>query len=128
MPVVTSTGLPEALGEALRGRFPGPWIPPVNSVGVKVGYVVRQLVDIYINHHSVHYWDTCAPQIILEEAGGEMTLIDGKPLRYLLKEGDYRHPAPTLATNHVRHEDVLDVLREVMPHPAVRRAAQGKRV
>jgi 3'(2'), 5'-bisphosphate nucleotidase len=115
MPVITSTGFPERLEKPLRSLFPGPWIPAVNSVGVKVGYLVRQLADIYINHHRVHYWDTCAPQIILEEAGGVMTHLDGQPLRYALGQGTYRHRGATVATHRTRHEDVLSVLRGVMP-------------
>ena len=31
-------------------------------------------------------WDTCAPQVILEEAGGIMTDMDGNPLDYLQKQ------------------------------------------
>lgn len=110
MPVITSTGFPKVAEEALRQLFPGPWIPPVNSVGVKVGMMVRQLVDIYINHHKVHYWDTCAPQIILEEAGGVITFLDGKPLVYPLMAGHYQHLQPTLASNGLRHAEILDLL------------------
>jgi 3'(2'), 5'-bisphosphate nucleotidase len=110
MPVITSPGFPKESEKDLRPRLPGPWIPAVNSVGIKVGYLVRQLADIYINHHHVHYWDTCAPQIILEEAGGEITFLDGKPLQYDLAGKIYRHSGPTLATNKTRHRDILDML------------------
>jgi len=115
MPVITSTGFPQKVEKNLQAQFTGPWIPALNSVGVKVGYVVRQSADIYINHHGVHYWDTCGPQIILEEAGGLMTFLDGSPLHYALEEGSYRHMGPTLASNSVRHQEILSLLRLVKP-------------
>ena len=111
MPVITSTGFPKQLADSLRSPLTGPWIAAVNSVGVKVGYLTRQMADIYINHHTVHYWDTCAPQIILEEAGGKITFSDGGALQYSLLGGDYKHRGPTVATNNVRHEEILSMLK-----------------
>ena len=70
VPVITSTDFPEPLKTALRSPFPGPWLRPVNSVGVKVGFLVRREGDIYLTHHPVHLWDTAGPLAILEEAGG----------------------------------------------------------
>lgn len=114
MPVITSVGFPEALQTALARSFTGPWLQPVHSVGIKVGFMVRQLADLYINHHAVHLWDTCAPQIILEEAGGVITLVDGQPLSYPLG-GDHSHPQATLASNGLRHEEALRALRGARP-------------
>lgn len=108
MPVVTSTGFPEPSAAALRRDWICPWLPPINSVGVKVGCLVRQTADIYVNHHGVHYWDTVAPQIILEEAGGVITYGDGQSLAYPF-DGRYRHPLWTLATNGTRHADALRI-------------------
>ena len=87
--------------DALRPVLPGPWLPALNSVGVKVGYMVRQLVDIYPNHHKVHYWDTCAPQVILEEAGG--TFTDWKGNRSITA-------GESLATNGTLFEPVMGLL------------------
>ncbi len=115
MAAITSTGFPKSAEADLQHRLPGPWIPAVNSFGVKVGYLARQIVDIYVNHHSVHYWDTCAPQIILEEAGGLITFLDGTPLKYSFGAGDYQNRGPTLATNGSRHQDILEILRSLKP-------------
>jgi 3'(2'), 5'-bisphosphate nucleotidase len=111
MPTITSSGFPEALARDLRRRLTGPWSPAVHSVGVKVGYLARQEADIYINHQRVHYWDTCAPQIILEEAGGVITFWDGKSLNYSIEEGLFRHRDPTLATNGLRQKEILKILQ-----------------
>jgi 3'(2'), 5'-bisphosphate nucleotidase len=113
MPLISSTGFPEAKTAQIQAALPCPWLTPVNSVGVKVGWMVRGLADIYVNHHDVHYWDTCAPQVILEEAGGVITFLDGSPLRYRIG-GDHRHPGPTLATNGLRHAELLRLLGPIV--------------
>jgi len=106
MPLVVSTGFPpEALAQ-VRQRLSGPLLSPINSVGIKVGILVRQEADIYLNHHAVSYWDTCAPQIILEEAGGAFTALDGSPLRYSL-QAPFGHGVKTLASNGLKHADLV---------------------
>lgn len=109
MPLITSTDFPERLRLLLAQGIPSPFLAPLNSVGVKVGYMVRRKADIYVNHHPMNYWDSCAPLAILEEAGGRMTDWDGRPLRYPL-DGAHRHPGPTLATNNHRHDELLALL------------------
>src|SRR5262245_18992550 len=53
------------------------------SVGLKFGLIAEQECDIYIHPSPrTKLWDTCAPQIILEEAGGKLTDLFGSPMRY----------------------------------------------
>src|SRR6266446_1027269 len=53
------------------------------SVGIKVGLIVERQCDLYVHLSSrTKQWDTCAPQLILTEAGGQMTDLFGQPLRY----------------------------------------------
>src|SRR5438128_12344251 len=53
------------------------------SVGVKIGLIAEQKADIYLHlSPSTKQWDTCAPEIILAEAGGRSTDLFGPPLRY----------------------------------------------
>ncbi len=112
MPLITSTGFPEDALKTLREDLSGPIVDPINSVGIKVGLLVQQIGDIYISHHPVHHWDTCAPQIILEEAGGTFTKLDGTPLEYEL-ESPYSHHALTLASNGTRHEDIVSLIADL---------------
>lgn len=112
MPLIISTGFPEDKLAEIRGTLNGPIVAPINSVGIKVGLLVRQEGDIYINHHPVHLWDTCAPQIILEEAGGTMTRLDGAPLTYDL-DPPYSHNSRTLATNGQHHQDIVTYLADI---------------
>lgn len=83
------------------------------SVGLKVGLVAQQTADLYIHLSArTKYWDTCAPQIILEEAGGRMTDLFGFPLTYNL--ADVQNHNGILATNGVAHEDVLLRLKPLL--------------
>lgn len=113
MPLVTSTGISSEILEKVKKILPGPLCEPINSVGIKVGLLVRQKADIYVNHHFAHYWDTCAPQVILEEAGGKFTRLDGKPLEYRL-DSSYKHASLTLATNGTRHEELVNTLTSLL--------------
>jgi len=87
MPVITSTDFPEALNENLRRSLCGPWLGAISSVGIKVGYMVRKLADIYINHRGVHYWDTCAPQIIWKRPA-DHDVLGWESARLFVREGN----------------------------------------
>lgn len=56
---------------------------PAGSVGVKCGLIAEGKRDLYI-HPVAHLkeWDTCAPEVILREAGGQVCDCRGDPLRY----------------------------------------------
>ena len=64
------------------------------SVGCKIGRLIRREADVYFSVHPVSYWDSCAPLVILEAAGGVMTTPDGSPLSYDLSNGNFRHASP----------------------------------
>jgi 3'(2'), 5'-bisphosphate nucleotidase len=58
-------------------------VRPSGSVGVKCGLIARGERDLYV--HPVPYlkeWDTCAPEVVLREAGGTVTDCNGHPLAY----------------------------------------------
>lgn len=115
MPVITSKGFPQEWQRGFEQKCGSRFLDPINSVGVKVGYLIRQLADLYLNHHPVHLWDTCAPLVILEEAGGCMTHWDGTPLAYSLN-GEFFHPQGTVASNGFRHTDLVEILGD-LPKP-----------
>ncbi len=83
------------------------------SVGLKVGLIAEQICDLYIHlSPRTKFWDTCAPQIILEEAGGEMTNIFGFPLRYDLR--DVQNHNGVLASNGAAHEQAVSSLKPLL--------------
>ncbi len=83
------------------------------SVGLKVGLIAEQIADLYIHlSPRTKFWDTCAPQIILEEAGGKMTDIFGSPFRYDLR--DVRNYNGILASNGIVHEKAVSKLKPIL--------------
>ena len=44
--------------------------------------VAEGLADLYPRFGRTMEWDTCAPQVVLEAAGGAVETLDGAPLRY----------------------------------------------
>lgn len=83
------------------------------SVGVKIGLIVERQCDIYIHlSPRTKQWDTCAPQIVLQEAGGQMTDVFGQPLRY--NTPDIQNHNGLVASNKHAHTDVIDKLQPLL--------------
>lgn len=83
------------------------------SVGLKVGFLAQKVADVYI-HLSPHtkFWDTAAPQIILEEAGGKLTDIFGEKIRYEI--ADVRNHNGIFSSNGVSHEKAVSQLKPLL--------------
>jgi 3'(2'), 5'-bisphosphate nucleotidase len=80
------------------------------SVGLKVGLLVESKCDLYLHPNSkTKEWDTCAPEMILREAGGEITDCWGEPLLYN-KKNVYNHKG-FVASNGRRHQQILEVIQ-----------------
>jgi 3'(2'), 5'-bisphosphate nucleotidase len=76
------------------------------SVGLKVGYISRQLADLYLHPSpGCKEWDLCAPNAVLEAAGGIMTDCWGNPLTY--NKRDVRAHNGLVATNGVVHTKIV---------------------
>lgn len=83
------------------------------SVGVKIGLIGEQEADLYLHlSPSTKQWDTCAPEIVLTEAGGRLTDLFGQPLRYNALRIDNRNGV--VATNGVAHEMVIENLQPLL--------------
>jgi 3'(2'), 5'-bisphosphate nucleotidase len=82
------------------------------SVGLKVGLISRQLADLYIHPSpGCKEWDLCAPQALLEAAGGRMTDCWGNPLRY--NKRDVRAHNGLIASNGRAHDQVVDIVARI---------------
>jgi 3'(2'), 5'-bisphosphate nucleotidase len=76
------------------------------SVGLKVGLLAEGRAHLYLHLGAkTNQWDTCAPQAIIEAAGGLMTDRDGQPLHYNIAE--IRNLNGVVASNGVMHERVI---------------------
>ena len=83
------------------------------SVGLKIGLLAEGACDIYIHlSPRTKIWDTCAPQIILEEAGGKLTDIFGASIRYDV--ADLQNHNGILAGNGVSHEAAVRKMRPLL--------------
>lgn len=83
------------------------------SVGVKIGLIAEREADLYLHlSPSTKQWDTCAPEIVLTEAGGRLTDLFGQPLRYNAPRIDNRNGV--VATNGVAHDLVIENLKPLL--------------
>jgi 3'(2'), 5'-bisphosphate nucleotidase len=62
------------------------------SSSLKFCLIARGEADLYARLGQTSEWDTAAGQAILEAAGGSVTTLDGKPLQYGSRPGDYLNP------------------------------------
>ena len=83
------------------------------SVGIKVGLIVERQCDLYIHlSPRTKQWDTCAPEIILHEAGGQLTDLFGHPLTY--NNQDVQNRNGVVATNAVAHGPIISALQPLL--------------
>lgn len=83
------------------------------SVGIKVGLICEQQCDLYVHlSPRTKQWDTCAPEIILHEAGGQITDLFGQPLRYNVPEVQNRNGL--VASNGVIHAGLVSALAPLL--------------
>lgn len=81
--MVTSRSHADPLLEDVQARLQITDVHPSGSVGIKCALIAETERDLYI--HPGPYlkeWDTCAPEIILREAGGDVVDCTGAPLTY----------------------------------------------
>ncbi len=111
--LVVSRSHLEPVVDDIRQRLGIDEIRQSGSVGLKCGLIARDECDLYIHpSHHTKLWDSCAPQAILEAAGGIMTDIYGKPLDYTGES--VQNISGMLASNGQRHEEIVEIIEEVM--------------
>ncbi len=83
------------------------------SVGLKVGLIAERQADFYIHlSPRTKLWDTCAPQVILEEAGGRLTDLFGEEFRYDIE--DVQNHGGIVATNGKVHDETIQRLKPLL--------------
>lgn len=84
---------------------------PASSVGIKLGLIAEGKADFHINtNFRARKWDICAPQVILEEAGGLVSDFEGNSLDYT--KPDNLWSAYFVASNKAVHSAVLKKIKE----------------
>ena len=83
------------------------------SVGIKVGLLIEAQCDLYIHlSPRTKQWDTCAPQLILTEAGGRMTDLFGEPLNYNVPDVQNRNGL--VASSGAAHDLIINTLAPLL--------------
>ncbi len=81
-------------------------IKSAGSNGLKMGLISEAKADVFYNPtDKMGEWDLCAPQIILEEAGGKVTNSFGEKIIYNKEKPST--PAGVLATNGKLHTKIV---------------------
>jgi 3'(2'), 5'-bisphosphate nucleotidase len=96
------------------------------SVGLKIGLITQQICDLYIHFSPrTKHWDTCAPEIIIKEAGGKLTDIFGEKIIYNTK--DVQNHNGVLASCGIEaHEKTIKNLKPLLNEFGRLRVVQTK--
>ena len=77
-----------------------------------VGLVSSNKADAYLTFGAhLSQWDTCAPECILREAGGEITDLDGN--RYKYNREETKNTNGLVVTNGKIHNQVLEKAKHI---------------
>jgi 3'(2'), 5'-bisphosphate nucleotidase len=83
------------------------------SVGLKIGLIATQVCDLYIHlSPRTKHWDSAAPEIIIKEAGGNLTDLFGEKIIY--NTSDVHNYNGLLATNGVSHQKTVAHLKPLL--------------
>jgi 3'(2'), 5'-bisphosphate nucleotidase len=94
------------------------------SVGLKIGLIAERACDMYIHlSPRTKVWDTCAPQVILEEAGGQLTDLFGE--RYTYHRRDVQNLGGIVASNGISHRAAVEKLRPLLAEFGRSRSKKG---
>jgi 3'(2'), 5'-bisphosphate nucleotidase len=80
----------------------------IGSVGIKAGYIGEERGDFYLNRGHLGEWDVCAPQLLVEEAGGTVTDTHGNALTY--GAPNHRIAHGVIFSNNTSHEHIVCAL------------------
>jgi 3'(2'), 5'-bisphosphate nucleotidase len=80
------------------------------SAGIKLARVARGEADLYVSTYDLmNDWDLAAGHVLVTEAGGRVTTLDGGALRY--GQTNPAHAGGVLATNGRLHDAAVAALR-----------------
>jgi myo-inositol-1(or 4)-monophosphatase len=81
----------------------------VHSLALRLARVAQGRLDIAFASDASHDWDLAAADLLVHEAGGTLTTLDGRTLVY-------DRPVPThgalIAAGRARHQTLIDLMRD----------------
>jgi len=107
---------PKRLQEWIAGRHSGiVAMPRVHSLALRLVRVAQAEIDGAIAGGSAHDWDLAAADLLVHEAGGLMTTLDGRALTYNRPELTH---SVLVAAGRERHAALIDLMRAHSTQPA----------
>ena len=94
----------ESLRNPCWGGWPEMTLETPNSIAYRFALVASGAFDAAMTTSSTHDWDLAAADLIVREAGGLSTSLDGKPLRF--NRADIAQPS-ALAAGPALHAAIL---------------------
>jgi myo-inositol-1(or 4)-monophosphatase len=90
-------------------------VPRIHSLALRLARVAHGAIDAAVAGGNGHDWDLAAADLLVHEAGGVMTALDGRPLIY-------NRPDPVhsvlIAAGRERHTPLADLIRAQTSEPA----------
>jgi myo-inositol-1(or 4)-monophosphatase len=86
--------------------------PRVNSLALRLTRVAQGELDAAFASRGSHDWDLAAADLLVHEAGGAMTDLTGRPLRY--NQPHTAHNA-LIAAGGARHGTLIKLMRSHLP-------------
>jgi myo-inositol-1(or 4)-monophosphatase len=86
--------------------------PKVHSLALRLTRVAEGAFDVALSSPGSHDWDLAAADLMIHEAGGILTDIDGRGLRY--NRPDTTHGA-LIASGTERHGPLIELVRGRLP-------------
>ena len=90
-------------------------VPRIHSLALRLVRVAQGEIDAAVAGGSGNDWDLAAADLLVHEAGGMITALDGKALIY-------NRPTPVhgvlIASGRERHRALLDIVRAQIGEPA----------
>ena len=99
----------DRLAELSPGTLPQ---PKVHSLALRLTRVAHGGLDLAFASPGSHDWDLAAADLLVHEAGGAMTDLTGRPLRY--NQPHTAHNA-LIAAGGARHVTVIHLMRDRLP-------------
>ena len=97
--------------------FGAAWeLRPTGSTAYKMAGVAAGVGDAFVSRGPKSEWDVCGAHIVVIEAGGRVSDLEGRPLRY-------NRPDPRVygivASSAAVVDRILDEVRALAPHPRI---------
>jgi myo-inositol-1(or 4)-monophosphatase len=99
---------PKSLLDGLAARVPIEAVPRIHSIALRFARIARGTLDAAFSAGSSHDWDLAAADLLVHEAGGVLTTLEGRPLVYNRPDPVHR---PLVSAGPTRHATLLQVMR-----------------